>query len=104
MEYEINKGIGKPVEFKGLKAQYLLIFVLGLLGLFILFIVLYMIGINETFCIVLLVVAATTLVVQTFRLNKKYGQHGLMKLWANKHHPRFLIHRRTVHSFFNKKL
>ena len=52
MEYEINKGIGKPVEFKGLKAQYLLIFVLGLLGLFILFIVLYMIGINETFCMV----------------------------------------------------
>ncbi|MDC2611022.1 DUF4133 domain-containing protein, partial [Bacteroides ovatus] len=25
-EYPINKGIGRPVEFKGLKAQYLFIF------------------------------------------------------------------------------
>ena len=24
-EYPINKGIGRPVEFKGLKAQYLFI-------------------------------------------------------------------------------
>ena len=26
MEYGINKGIGKSVEFRGLKAQYLFIF------------------------------------------------------------------------------
>ena len=30
MEYTINKGIGKSVEFKGLKAQYLFIFAGGL--------------------------------------------------------------------------
>ena len=28
-EYPINKGIGRPVEFKGLKAQYLFIFAGG---------------------------------------------------------------------------
>ncbi|MDR1120103.1 MAG: DUF4133 domain-containing protein, partial [Dysgonamonadaceae bacterium] len=33
MEYPINKGIGKPAEFNGLKAQYLFIFAGGLLGL-----------------------------------------------------------------------
>lgn len=33
-EYPINKGIGRPVEFKGLKAQYLFIFCGGLLALF----------------------------------------------------------------------
>ena len=27
-EYPINKGIGRPVEFKGLKAQYLFIFLI----------------------------------------------------------------------------
>ena len=26
MEYNVNKGIGKSVEFKGLKSQYLFIF------------------------------------------------------------------------------
>ena len=31
-EYPINKGIGRPVEFKGLKAQYLFIFCGGLLA------------------------------------------------------------------------
>ena len=32
MNYNINKGIGRTVEFKGLKAQYLFIFAGGLLG------------------------------------------------------------------------
>lgn len=43
-EYAINKGIGRPAEFKGLKAQYLFIFAGGLLAVFLLFIILYMAG------------------------------------------------------------
>ena len=43
-EYPINKGIGRPVEFKGLKAQYLFIFCGGLLVLFVLFVILYMVA------------------------------------------------------------
>ena len=39
MEYTINKGIGRSVEFKGLKAQYLFIFCGGLLAVFVLFVV-----------------------------------------------------------------
>lgn len=35
MEYGINKGIGKSVEFRGLKAQYLFIFAGGLLAVFV---------------------------------------------------------------------
>ena len=50
-EYPINKGIGRPVEFKGLKAQYLFIFCGGLLALFILFVILYMVGIDQWICI-----------------------------------------------------
>ena len=45
-EYPVNKGIGRPVEFKGLKAQYLFIFCGGLLALFVLFVILYMVGID----------------------------------------------------------
>lgn len=30
-EYPINKGIGRPVEFKGLKAQYLFVLRAGCL-------------------------------------------------------------------------
>jgi len=50
-EYPINKGIGRPVEFKGLKAQYLFIFCGGLLALFVLFVILYMVGIGQWICI-----------------------------------------------------
>ena len=50
-EYPINKGIGRPVEFKGLKAQYLFIFCGGLLALFVLFVILYMVGIDQWVCI-----------------------------------------------------
>ena len=52
-EYPINKGIGRPVEFKGLKAQYLFIFCGGLLALFVLFVILYMVGTDQWICCLL---------------------------------------------------
>ena len=96
MEYSINKGIGRPAEFKGLKSQYLFIFASGLLSVFIVFVIMYMIGINQLFCIGFGVVCAGILVWGTFHLNDKYGEHGLMKLQATKNHPRFIINRRRM--------
>ena len=46
-EYPVNRGIGKPVEFKGLKSQYLFIFAGGLLAVFVVFIILFMAGVNQ---------------------------------------------------------
>lgn len=40
MNYNINKGIGRTVEFKGLKAPYLFIFAGGLLDMLILVMIL----------------------------------------------------------------
>ena len=65
-EFPINRGIGKSVEFKGLKAQYLFIFVGGLLALFILFVIMYLSGVNQWLCIGFGLVAASVLVWQTF--------------------------------------
>ena len=45
-EYQINKGIGRTVEYKGLKAQYLFIFAGGLIADFVIFVVMYMCGLN----------------------------------------------------------
>lgn len=95
-EYPINKGIGASVEFKGLKAQYLFIFAGGLLLLFVLFVIMYMVGISEWFCIGFGAVSASLLVWQTFRLNGKYGEHGLMKLGVTRSHPRYLINRHRI--------
>ena len=102
-DYPINKGIGRPVEFKGLKAQYLFIFVGGLLALFVLFVILYMIGIDQWICIGFGVVSASVLVWQTFALNARYGEHGLMKLGASKNHPRYLLNRRRISRLIKKR-
>lgn len=102
-EYPVNKGIGRPVEFKGLKAQYLFVFAGGLLAVFILFVILYMAGVSQWVCIGLGVTAASAVVWLTFRLNAKYGQHGLMKLGAARMRPRYLLHRRRVSHLLRRK-
>ncbi|PWN64162.1 DUF4133 domain-containing protein [Chryseobacterium viscerum] len=97
--YNINKGIGRSVEFKGLKAQYLFIFAGGLLGILILVMILYMAGVHSYICLFIGGSGATLIVWQTFKLNKKYGEHGLMKGGAVKSHPRYIICRKRVHRY-----
>lgn len=103
-EYPINKGIGRPVEFKGLKAQYLFIFAGGLLAAFVLFVILYMAGAGQWLCIGFGVVSASATVWLTFRLNAKYGEHGLMKLGAARIRPRHVLHRRRVSNLLRRKI
>ena len=95
-QWEINKGVGRTVEFKGLKAQYLFLFAGGLLAVFFLVVVLYLCGIDQIVCLGLGLVGATLVVWQTFAMNRKYGRYGLMKQGAIKMHPRYLLNRRTV--------
>ena len=99
-EYNVNKGIGKPAEFKGLQSQYLFIFAGGLLAVFVVFVIMYMAGLGTWFCIAFGVAAAVTLVWLTFTLNGKYGEHGLMKLQAGSYHPRYLINRLRTRRLF----
>ena len=95
--FEINKGVGRTVEFKGLKAQYLFLFAGGLRALFILVVILYLCGVSQIACLVIGIVGATLVVWQTFAMNRKYGQYGLMKKGAVRMHPRYLLNRRTIY-------
>ena len=101
--YPINKGIGRSVEFQGLKSQYLFIFAGGLLALFVLFVILYMAGVNQWICIGFGGTSTSILVWQTFSLNRKYGEHGLMKRSALHSHPRYLINRRRIPRLFHHR-
>ena len=102
MEYKLNKGIGQDVEFCGLKAQYLYLFAGGLLAVFLVFVILYMAGMNRWFCIALCVVSATGITLGVFHLNRKYGPHGLMKLAAAKYRPFHIINRKRIISLFKR--
>ena len=54
--FEINKDVGRTVEFKGLKAQYLFLFAGGLLTVFILVVILYLCGVSQVACLIIGVV------------------------------------------------
>ena len=72
-DFEINKGVGREVEFKGLRAQYLFIFAFGLLAVFVVFVIMYTAGIGQWTCIGFGVSAATAVVWLTFSLNRRFG-------------------------------
>ena len=66
-EYSINKGINRPAEFKGLKSQYLYIFAGGLLAVFVVFAIMYIIGIDQWICIGYALISASLLIYTTFK-------------------------------------
>lgn len=102
--YKINKGIGRSVEFQGLKAQYLFVFAGGLLGTLILVMILYMAGVSPYLCISIGCIGSSCIVWQTFHLNRKYGQHGLMKLAGRKKHPKYITSRKAVYRYFHANM
>lgn len=88
--YQINKGINKPIEFKGLKAQYIGYLAGGLVILLILFAVMYIFGLPVYVCLTVISGLGTGLFYQVFRLSHKYGQYGLMKRTAKRYLPDYL--------------
>jgi hypothetical protein len=88
--YKINKGINKPIEFKGLKAQYIAYLAAGLIGFLILFAVLYIAGVNMFVCLALTAILGTALFMTVYRLSDKYGEHGLLKKLARRSIPDFI--------------
>ena len=51
MEYPVNKGAGNPVEFKGLKSQYLFVFAGGLAMVLLMVVFLYLTGVDQWICL-----------------------------------------------------
>ena len=84
--WEINKGVGRTVEFKGLKAQYLFLFAGGLLATFLLVVVCYMCGMDQYLCLGLGATGATLVVWQTFALNRRSVRHILHCLKSTRKH------------------
>ena len=107
MDYRINKGAGRPIEFKGLKSQYLFFFAGGLVSVFLAVVVLYMAGVSQLVCLSFGLsfgaVSGSLAVWLTFRMNARYGEHGLMKMLAEKRHPRYLSARRRIFRALTKK-
>lgn len=86
--YQINKGVSRPMIFKGLKAQYIGYLAVGMVVLLIAFAVLYIARVNLYVVLVLVVGMGTGLVFLTSRLSHRFGEFGLMKYFAKRGVPR----------------
>ena len=86
-----------------LTSQYLFLFAAGMLASLLLTMVLYMAGADRTLCILVALVCMSLVVWGTFRMNRRYGPHGLMKRLAARRHPRRIIHRRSIRHLIVKR-
>lgn len=100
--YQINKGINQSIELKGLKAQYIWYLGGGVVGLLIVFAVMYIIGLPTYVCIGLILAAGAFLVMKIYAMSNKYGEYGLMKALARKQVPK-LIKSRSRKIFIGTK-
>jgi hypothetical protein len=85
--YKINKGINKPIEFKGLKAQYIWYLGIGVIVLLIVFAVIYILGVNMFLCLGIIAILGTLLFMGVYKLSDTYGEHGLVKKLARRNIP-----------------
>jgi hypothetical protein len=88
--YQINKGVSKPIVFKGLKAQYIAYLAVGLVLLLIGFAILYICGLSLWVILPLIVSLGSALFFMVFRLSHRFGEHGLSKHFAKKQLPDYL--------------
>lgn len=88
--YQINKGVSKPIVFKGLKAQYIAYLAIGLVLLLISFAILYICGLSLWIILPVIFGLGTALCFTVFRLSHHFGEHGLSKHFAKKQLPDFL--------------
>ena len=73
MEYPVNKGAGNPVEFKGLKSQYLFVFAGGLVTVLLAVVILYLAGVDQWICIPFGTVSGGLLAWAVFRQGPDLG-------------------------------
>ena len=88
INYKINKGVSKPIEFKGLKAQYAVYLCIGLLGLLLGFVILYVSGVPTVGCFGVVLISGAILFQKVYGYSRRYGQYGLMKVRAARKIPK----------------
>ncbi|WP_339869406.1 DUF4133 domain-containing protein [uncultured Algoriphagus sp.] len=91
IKYSVNKGINKPMEFKGLKAQYIGYLAAGLGLTLLAFALGYVMGLSMYLCLGLAVVLCSADLLIVFHLSATYGEHGLMKKMAQTQVPASVV-------------
>jgi len=102
--YIINRAVDKPIEFRGLKAQYILYAGGVLVGDIFLFAILYICRVNSWICVLVSFGLGGGGVTMLYKSCKKYGQYGLAKKSAAGRVPSSIrCSTRTIFTQLNKQ-
>lgn len=88
--YPIHQAIGRPLIFKGLKAQYIVLAAAALVGDLVLFVILSIAKCNSILDIIIAFGLGAAAISTAYRLSIKYGEFGFMKKKARKKVPRHI--------------
>lgn len=91
VSYNINKGINRPIEFRGLKAQYIYYLAIGLAVLLVAFSLMYIAGVPVYLCVPVVLLAGSGLFIGVYRYSHRYGEFGLMKALAYRQVPSAIL-------------
>lgn len=85
--YTIHRRVNRPLEFRGLQAQYVWWLGGGVIGLLVLFVLLHLCGVSTWICLVMTGGIGGVFIRQLYRFSRKYGAYGLMKRRAARRLP-----------------
>lgn len=88
--YQVNKGVSRPIEFKGLKGVYIGVLAGGLVFLLVGFAVLYILRMPLLVLVPLVACLGAGLFFLVFRLSRRFGVHGLGKFMAKRGVPDYI--------------
>ncbi len=89
---EVNKGIGKPVEFRGLKGTYLFLAAGIVVGSLVLALILFgLFDLHPILATLIVVSAGGGGLWYCMRLSAKHGVSGLIKLEATRNQPKAIL-------------
>lgn len=101
-EYLVNKGVDKPIEFWGLRGQYIVLVAIGAISLFFLTTVLLTLD-TPVLLVVSFVGICTFVLIRGSRwLNTHMGESGLTKLQARYFCYNYLSNRKPIARILNK--
>lgn len=100
--YTINKGVGKPVEFKGLRSQYFIYAVVGtVISVVLFFIFSFIVG--QSVAVIISVVFFVISISGCYYLNNRFGEYGLTQYYARKATPKRIVVGRRIYKILSVK-
>lgn len=88
--YQINKGINRPIEFRGLRGQYIGWLAGGLVFLLVAFAIGYVAGVPLVILVPMILLSGFGLFWSVNKLSKRFGVHGLNKYFAKRGLPDYV--------------